>query len=89
MAIDPFEDFLAERDALRARVARWVREWPREEMPPVGVPVRVVWSERSKSDPKRAVWTGSYWATVRRTGHYECSPDWWLYEPPLPEPPTL
>lgn len=95
-------DVQAERDKLRtsfaelgaalivakARAVRWVPVWPHDEMPPIDVPVRVVWSERGKSDLKRAVWTGSYWATVRRTGQFEDSPDYWLYEPPVPEPPT-
>jgi hypothetical protein len=71
--------------ALFARVARWIRVTPADEKPPIGIPVRVVWSCRDKSDPKRAVWTGAYWATSRRTGHFEDIPDYWLYEPPLPE----
>ena len=86
---DDMREAIVEIDALRARVARWVRVTPADEKPPIGTPVRVVWSCRGKSDPKRAVWTGSYWATTRRTGHYEDSPDYWLFEPALPEPPTL
>ena len=86
---EDYANLVNERDALKDRVARWIPEWPRDEMPPIGVPVRVVWSERGKSDPKRAIWTGQYWANPSRTGHYECSPEYWLYEPPLPEPPCL
>ena len=71
------------------RIARWIRVTPADEKPPVDVPVRVVWHERGKSDPRRAVWTGRYWATVKRIGNYEESPDYWLYEPPLPDPPTV
>jgi hypothetical protein len=85
---DSLHDAQAEILRLQPKVAHWVREYPRDEMPPIDVPVRVVWHDRGKSDPKRAVWTGEYWATVQRRGHYGCSPDWWLYEPPLPEPPT-
>ena len=77
----------AERDDLRAMVARWVPVWPGDEMPPIGLLVRVVWSCRGKSDSKRARWNGRNWMPAKAAGIYECSPEYWLYEPPLPEPP--
>ena len=70
-----------EADRLPARVAHWIR------VTPAGIPVQVVWSCRGKSDPKRSRWNGLNWMPARASGIYECIPEFWLYEPPLPEPP--
>ena len=48
---EDYANLVNERDALKDWVARWIPEWPRDEMPPIGVPVRVVWSERASPTP--------------------------------------
>ena len=69
-------------------IAEWIPTTKdAKRQPPIEKSVRVVFFPSCPSDPKRAVFDGQYWWTPKRRGIYDTNPTYWLYEPPLPEPP--